>query len=129
MRWCSTPADRGSAADPSGIGRFFFYEECTPAMRIYVGNLNYTVSSDDLRALFEPFGEVLSAEVQYKSRTGQSRGFGLVDMAGDSNAEAAISALNGRDHQGRPLTVNESRPRRTVKDQYASGGWYGVGGR
>ena len=98
-------------------------------MRIYVGNLSYTVSSDELRSLFQPFGEVLYAEVQYKARTGQSRGFGLVEMSNESSAESAISALNGKDHQGRPLTVNESRPRRTVKDQYASGGWYGVGGR
>jgi cold-inducible RNA-binding protein len=99
------------------------------AMRIYVGNLSYTVTSDELRSLFEPFGEVHSAEVQVKSRTGQSRGFGLVDMPSESQADAAIAALNGRDHQGRALTVNESRPRRTVKDQYASGGWYGAGGR
>jgi RNA recognition motif-containing protein len=98
-------------------------------MRIYVGNLSYNVTSDELRSLFEPFGEVLSADVQYKARTGQSRGFGLVEMVSDVEAEAAIHALNGKDHQGRALTVNESRPRRTVKDQYASGGWYGVGGR
>ena len=97
-------------------------------MRIYVGNLDYALSSDELRALFEPFGEVQMADVQVKSRTGQSRGFGMVDMPNDREAEAAISALNGQDHNGRPLTVNESRPRRTVKDQYA-GGWFGSGGR
>jgi cold-inducible RNA-binding protein len=97
-------------------------------MRIYVGNLDYAVTSDELRALFEPFGAVQSAEVQNKTRTGQSRGFGLVDMPNATEAEAAISALNGSEHNGRPLTVNESRPRRTVKDQYA-GGWFGSGGR
>jgi len=93
-------------------------------MTIYVGNLSYTVTSDDLRALFEPFGEVASAEVQLKSRTGQSRGFGLVEMPHADEARAAIGALNGQDHQERPLTVNESRPRRTVRDMYA-GGWFG----
>jgi RNA recognition motif-containing protein len=97
-------------------------------MRIYVGNLDYALTSDELRALFEPFGEVQMAEVQVKTRTGQSRGFGLVDMANDREAEAAIASLNGRDHNARALIVNESRPRRTVKDQYA-GGWFGSGGR
>lgn len=96
-------------------------------MRIYVGNLNYAVTSDDLRAIFEPFGTVEYAEVQVKTRTGQSRGFGLVDMPNDAEADAAIAQLNGSEHQGRPLTVNESRPRRTIRDLYASGGWYGSG--
>lgn len=97
-------------------------------MRIYAGNLDYAMTSDQLRALFEKFGEVTMAEVQVKSRTGQSRGFGLVDMPHDHQADAAIAALNGNEHDGRKLTVNESRPRRTVKDQYA-GGWFGAGGR
>ncbi len=96
-------------------------------MRIYVGNLNYSVTSDDLRAMFEAFGTVTMSEVQVKSRTGQSRGFGMVEMPDGREAEAAIAALNNSEHQGRPLTVNESRPRRTVKDQYAGGGWYGGG--
>ncbi len=94
-------------------------------MRIYVGNLDYGISSDELRTMFEPFGEVTWAEVQTKSRTGQSRGFGLVDMPNDQEAENAIENMNGRDHQGRALTVNESRPRRTVRDMYAGGGWFG----
>jgi len=96
-------------------------------MRIYVGNLGYSVTSDELRALFEPFGVVESAEVQVKTRTGQSRGFGLVEMPHDAEAAAAIAALNGQDHHERPLKVNESRPRRTVRDLYA-GGWFGAGG-
>jgi RNA recognition motif-containing protein len=96
-------------------------------MRIYVGNLSYAVTSDELRAIFEAFGTVEYAEVQLKTRTGQSRGFGLVDMPNDAEAEAAIAKLNGSEHQGRPLTVNESRPRRTIRDLYASGGWYGSG--
>ncbi len=96
-------------------------------MMIYVGNLDYAVNSDDLRALFEPFGAVTLAEVQVKSRTGQSRGFGLVEMPNESEAKAAITALNGQDFRDRALTVNESRPRRTVRDLYAGGGWYGGG--
>jgi RNA recognition motif-containing protein len=98
-------------------------------MRIYVGNLEYSVTSEELRSLFEAFGEVSSAEVQVKGRTGQSRGFGLVEMPNDAEAESAIAKLNGSDHRDRKLTVNESRPRRTVRDQYASGGWFGSGGR
>jgi len=94
---------------------------------IYVGNLDYAVTSDELRALFEPFGTVALAEVQVKSRTGQSRGFGLIEMPNDDEARAAISALHSSAHRDRPLTVNESRPRRTVRDLYASGGWYGGG--
>ena len=95
---------------------------------IYVGNLDYTVTSDELRALFDPFGAVTMADVQVKSRTGQSRGFGLVEMPSDSEAKAAIASLNGSDFRDRALTVNESRPRRTVRDLYAGGGWFGGGG-
>jgi len=97
-------------------------------MTIYVGNLDYGVTSDDLRALFEPFGGVNSADVQVKSRTGQSRGFGMVEMGRDDEARAAIEALQGSTHRERELTVNESRPRRTVRDMYAGGGWFGGGG-
>ena len=96
-------------------------------MMIYVGNLDYAVTSEELRVLFEPFGLVTTSEVQVKSRTGQSRGFGLVEMPNADEARAAIEALNGRDHRDRVLTVNESRPRRTVRDMYAGGGWYGGG--
>jgi cold-inducible RNA-binding protein len=97
------------------------------AMMIYVGNLDYATTSDELRALFEPFGAVAMAEVQVKARTGQSRGFGLVDMPRQAEADAAIASLNGREFKSRALTVNESRPRRTVRDLYAGGGWFGGG--
>jgi cold-inducible RNA-binding protein len=96
-------------------------------MMIYVGNLEYTVTSDELRVLFEPLGTVTMADVQVRSRTGQSRGFALVEMPDASEARAAIDALNGRHYKDRVLTVNESRPRRTVRDLYTSGGWYGGG--
>lgn len=94
-------------------------------MMIYVGNLDYAITSDELRALFEPFGSVTLAEIQVKSRTGQSRGFGMVEMASDAEARAAITALNNSMFRDRSLVVNESRPRRTVRDLYAGGGWYG----
>ncbi len=97
-------------------------------MMIYVGNLHYEVNSDELRSLFEKFGGVAFAEVQVKSRSGHSRGFGIVDMPKDDEARAAVAALHGNDHRERPLTVNESRPRRTVRDMYAGGGWFGGGG-
>src|SRR6185312_13121056 len=74
-----------------------FDEELMPAMMIYVGNLDYATTSEELRALFEPFGAVAMAEVQVKARTGQSRGFGLVDMPRQTEAEAAITALNNRE--------------------------------
>jgi RNA recognition motif-containing protein len=96
-------------------------------MMIYVGNLDYATTSEELRTLFEPFGAVTIAEVQVKARTGQSRGFGLVDMPQKSEAEAAIAGLNNREYKDRALTVNESRPRRTVRDLYAGGGWFGGG--
>jgi cold-inducible RNA-binding protein len=96
-------------------------------MMIYVGNLDYAVTSDELHSLFEPHGTVASADVQLKSRTGHSRGFGIVEMPNGDEARAAIAALHGHPHRERALTVNESRPRRTVRDMYAGGGWFGGG--
>jgi len=109
------------------IRRLLEKEELRPVMMIYVGNLDYAVTSDELRALFEPYGAVTLAEVQVKSRTGQSRGFGLVEMPNEAEAKAAIAGLNGSPYRDRKLTVNESRPRRTVRDLYAGGGWFGGG--
>lgn len=83
------------------------------AKRLYVGNLKYTVDSDQLRELFEQFGSVSSAEVLSDRDTGRSRGFGFVEMTNDEEALAAIETLDGRDHDGRRLTVNEARPRTT----------------
>jgi RNA recognition motif-containing protein len=94
-------------------------------MRIYIGNLDYEVTSEDLLQLFQQYGSVDYAEVQLKTRTGRSRGFGIVDMPDDAQANAAIAALHGSTYRERELKVNESRPRRTVRDLYASGGWFG----
>jgi RNA recognition motif-containing protein len=91
---------------------------------IYVGNLPYTTSSDDLREWFGKHGAVTSAEVITDRDTGRSRGFGFVEMADPAQADAAIAALNGQDMGGRPLTVNEARPR---EDRPRGGG--GGGGR
>ncbi len=90
--------------------------------KLYVGNLSYDVSSSDLEALLSAHGTVLSAEVISDRMTGQSKGFGFVEMNSESEAEAAIAALNGQPHGGRTLTVNEAKPR-------ASGGGGGGGGR
>lgn len=79
--------------------------------RLYVGNLPYSVSSSDLQQMFEAHGTVNSAEVINDRASGRSKGFGFVEMASDDEAEAAINALNGQDQGGRPLTVNEARPR------------------
>ncbi|WP_043748386.1 RNA recognition motif domain-containing protein [Imhoffiella purpurea] len=80
-------------------------------MRIYVGNLPYSVTDEDLRTIFGEFGELASAEVIKDKFSGQSKGFGFVDMPSNSDADAAIKALNESDMKGRKLTVNEARPR------------------
>ena len=80
-------------------------------MNIYVGNLPYSVTEDDLRTAFEAHGAVSSAAVISDKFTGQSKGFGFVEMPDNGEAEAAIEALNGADMKGRSLRVNEARPR------------------
>ncbi len=90
---------------------------------LYVGNLSFTTTADDLREAFEAHGNVTRAQVVSDRETGRSRGFGFVEMS--EGAEAAIAALNGVDFQGRTLTVNEARPReerpRTGGDRPRSG--------
>lgn len=80
-------------------------------MNIYVGNLPFRFSDEDLAALFRPHGEVESASIITDRETGRSRGFGFVVMTDDDQARSAISELDGSDADGRPLTVNEARPR------------------
>jgi RNA recognition motif-containing protein len=79
--------------------------------KIYVGNLAYGVSSSDLQQMFEPYGTVQSAQVIMDRDSGRSKGFGFVEMDGEAEAQAAIAALNGKETDGRTLTVNEARPR------------------
>ncbi len=93
--------------------------------KLYVGNLNYETTSSDLQSLFSAHGSVQSAEVIADRDTGRSKGFGFVQMGSDSEAQAAIAALNGQDHGGRALTVNEAKPR---EDRPRSGGGGGGGG-
>ncbi len=97
------------------------------AKRLYVGNLKYTVTSEQLEELFEQFGVVNSAQVLIDRDTGRSRGFGFVEMQNDDEADAAIESLDGRDHDGRRLTVNEAKPR-TQGGGGGSGGGYRRGG-
>jgi RNA recognition motif-containing protein len=80
-------------------------------MNIYVGNLSYEATEDDLRQAFEVHGEVTSVSIISDKFTGRSRGFGFVEMAKEDEARKAIDALNGTDLKGRSLNVNEARPR------------------
>ena len=80
--------------------------------KLYVGNLTYAVTAADLQELFKRHGTVDSADVIVDRSTGQSKGFGFVEMSTDSEAKTAINALNGVDNGGRDLTVNEAKPRR-----------------
>lgn len=81
-------------------------------MQLYVGNLPYTISEDDLRSMFAAHGEVTRATIIKDRETGRSKGFGFVDMPDDSQGQTAISALNGADMKGRPLKVNVSEPKK-----------------
>ena len=94
------------------------------AKKLYVGNLSYDMSQDDLRAMFEEHGTVDSAQIIMDRETGRSKGFGFVEMASEDEAQAAIGALNGKQSGGRTLTVNEARPR---EDRGGGGGRSGGG--
>jgi RNA recognition motif-containing protein len=95
--------------------------------KLYVGNLSYDVNSSDLEQLFAQYGTVQSAEVISDRDTGRSKGFGFVQMGSDEEAQAAISALNGQEHSGRSLTVNEAKPRED-RPRGGGGGFGGGGG-
>lgn len=96
---------------------------------IYVGNLPYDTSGDELKQLFEAYGTVSSGQVIIDKFSGRSRGFGFVEMDQDDEAQAAIDALNGTPYGGRPLTVNEARPREERATGSGRGGYGGGGGR
>jgi RNA recognition motif-containing protein len=80
-------------------------------MNIYVGNLSYNMSEGELRDAFGAYGDVSSVKILMDRETGRSRGFGFVEMPNQNEAEAAIAQLNGKDLGGRPLRINEARPR------------------
>ena len=80
-------------------------------MNIYVGNLPFTITEDELKNMFSEFGEIASANIINDRYSGQSKGFGFVEMPSSTEAQAAIQALNGTEIKGRAVTVNEARPR------------------
>lgn len=96
--------------------------------KLYIGNLKYGISSSDLADLLSQHGTVESAEVITDRVTGQSKGFGFVEMSSDAEAQTAIEALNGKDWNGRVLTVNEAKPREP-RSGGGRGGYGGGGGR
>ncbi len=93
--------------------------------RLYVGNLPYQMTDAELNELFAAYGAVESAQVIVDRETGRSKGFGFVQMGNPAEADAATQALNGQQFKGRPLTVNEARP----KSEFGGGGGGGGGGR
>lgn len=101
-------------------------------MNIYVGNLAYEVGEEDLRLAFEAFGQVTSASLIKDRDSGQSKGFGFVEMPSKDEAQAAIDGMNGKDLKGRSVNVNEARPRTENRNRGGrgggGGGGYGGGG-
>ena len=98
--------------------------------KLYVGNLTYDVTDATLQQMFASHGSVTSAQVIMDRDTNRSKGFGFVEMGTDAEAQAAIAALNGKDNNGRPLTVNEAKPREDRGGSRGGGsrGGYGGGG-
>jgi RNA recognition motif-containing protein len=81
-------------------------------MNVYVGNLSYDLSEEDLKSAFEEYGEVTSAKIVSDRYSGRSKGFGFIEMSSDDEAKAAIEGLSGKELAGRAIVVNEARPRR-----------------
>ncbi len=98
------------------------------SIKLYVGNLSFQTSSDDLQKLFAQVGTVESATVVEDRETGRSRGFGFVEMASKEEGQKAIEEFNGKDLNGRNLTVNEARPREDRGNRSGGGGRGGFGG-
>jgi len=96
--------------------------------KLYVGNLPFDTDDGALSALFSPIGTVESAKIITDRDTGRSKGFGFVEMSTDEEAANGIAQLNGTDHSGRPLTVNEAKPM-VPRDNRGGGGGGGGGGR
>lgn len=99
------------------------------ATNIYVGNLPWSTTTDDLFAMFQQYGAVTRAQVVTDRETGRSRGFGFVEMPNEAEAQAAIAALNNQQMNGRPLTVNVAKPREAGGGGGGFGGGGGGGGR
>jgi len=88
-------------------------------MNLYIGNLDYTIKEDQLKSLFEEFGEVTTVKIITDKFTGRSKGFGFVEMSDNNAGSAAISALNGKSINNRDMTVSEARPK-TENDNYSN---------
>ncbi|MGE5213666.1 MAG: RNA recognition motif domain-containing protein [Nitrospirota bacterium] len=91
-------------------------------MKLYVGNLSFETTENDLQDLFEQHGQVSEVRLMMDRMTGKSRGFAFITMNDGAQAKAAMGALNGREFNGRPLTVNEARPREERPRPYGGGG-------
>ena len=94
-------------------------------MNIYVGNLLFNVTEDELKELFAPFGQVTEVRLIMDKFSGKSKGFGFIEMPSKEEAEKAINGLNGKDMKGRPMTINEAKPK---TDRGGGGGRGGYGG-
>ena len=119
-RFCSLAREESSGAR-------FVRKEIVLGKKLHVGNLGFNVGSSDLEKLFGKFGTVTSAQVIEDRETGRSKGFAFVEMSSDQEAQAAIQGLNEQEHDGRPLKVNEARPKEDRGGR--QGGGYGGGGR
>jgi RNA recognition motif-containing protein len=120
----------GCDATPPGLGRTgFSLLEAQMGKKLYAGNLTYDVTDSALEQLFAPYGTVQSAQVIMDRDTGRSKGFGFVEMGSDQEAQAAIQALNGKQVEGRALTVNEAKPREDRGGGRGGSGGGGGGGR
>ncbi len=97
-------------------------------VNIYVGNLSHEVTEDSLREAFEPFGQVESVNIIKDRFSGESRGFGFLEMPSKQEAEKAIAEMNGKDLMGRAVNVNEARPKTNRRDSKGGRGGYGGGG-
>lgn len=95
-------------------------QEISMAKKLFVGNLPYTITDDQLRDLFSAQGSVESASVIINKQTGRSKGFGFVEMSSDEEAQKAVNELNGKEYEGRPMVVSEARPMQPRTDRFGS---------
>jgi RNA recognition motif-containing protein len=110
-------------------GKSFIKRKGINRMNIYVGNLLFDVTEDELKELFAPFGQVTEVRLIMDKFSGKTKGFGFIEMPSKEEAEKAIEGLNGKDVRGRAMTVNEAKPKTDRGDRGGRGGYGGGGGR